>query len=199
MKLRNISGFLLLFFMAFVLTNCEKENIDIIDIVEDPIIVDTTIISNTLLFRTSPGTTNDGLDLDCITILYPFELETLDGSYVTINDEDDFFNSLQDSLSAAGIIDFVYPLNVLDDNGDLTQVNNGEEFAEMFAECIPDGGWTADAFPAYLISDDNSCYTFEYPLSLETLDGTLVQANDECKSSNKSGPLSEILKVIHNY
>ncbi|NNK89376.1 MAG: hypothetical protein HKO89_02100 [Saprospiraceae bacterium] len=177
--MKNILGILLLFFSAFMLTNCEKENLDMIEIEEEEITVDTTIISNNLIFRSNPGTQSGGLELDCITILYPFDLLKSDGTTISINNDDDFLSLIDSTATGSDIIDFVYPLDVLDDEGEQETIDDAEELAEMFAECVPDGGWTTDEFPAYLVSFDNSCYTLQYPLTLETLDGTELTANDE--------------------
>lgn len=179
MKLKNIFGFLLLIFTAFILTNCETENLDIIETKKEEINVDTNLVSNNLVFRTNPGSSSDGLELDCITILFPFDLLKSDGTTVTVNTEDDFFDLISGTAAGTDIIDFVYPLDVLNDEGEETEVNDADELGEMFAGCIPDGGWTADDFPAYLVSFDNSCYTLEYPLTVEKIDGTEVTVDDE--------------------
>lgn len=73
---------------------------------------------------------------NCYTYVYPISLEGEDGSTVTINDE----NELIDVLFLTGGVfeDFVYPVQVIDnDSGETLTANDEEEVYELIEDCEP--------------------------------------------------------------
>lgn len=152
------------------MTSCESDVIDEITTEEET----ETRVENNILNRTT--STAEGLDLECLSIDYPFQFVTINENIIDINSEDDLENAFFDSLDY--VIDFVYPLNVTLADGEAVIVNSIDELGEIFAECIPDEGWSDDDFPAFLIDLENSCYTQVYPLDLVDIQGeTLTIAN----------------------
>lgn len=174
--LKQLSLFALLAILS--LTACQKDEI-LETTTETPTVTPTEDHVNGLFGRSNANA--DGLDLGCISIDYPFELLLLDETTVEISSEDDFINSLDDPDNPP--LDFVYPLNVTDEDGNGSTVNDVEELAEIFADCIPSTGWNDDFpewfFPAWDISFENSCYALTYPITLLNLDSMDVVANDE--------------------
>ncbi len=174
MKLFN-RIFIPLFALVFMFTACQKDNIDgggVITPPDTPEVVET----NPLVSRTLP--VEEGLDLGCFVITFPFSMVDSSGIEYPINDITD----LEDlETNGTFIVDFVYPLDVSFPDGEVSSVSNVEELVELFAECLPDGGWEEGDFPAYLINYDNSCYTLQYPLDLTDTDGETVTVNNEAE------------------
>jgi len=160
---------------ALIFTSCSKDD-EVSSGVDpsEPTITET--VTNPLVAR-SGGGDEEGLDFDCFIINYPFGLETSDGSTIEITLEDDFESAFDSS--DVYVVDFVYPLEVTMDNGDIVTVEDGKALCDLFATCVPDGGWNEEAFPAYQISEDNSCFTMVYPMDLEDFDGNVITVNDE--------------------
>ena len=174
--LKQFSLFALLAVLAFA--SCQKEEIETPPEIEIPTIDPTDDYQNGLIDRSFGG--DDGLVLGCISIDYPFEMTLLGGTIVEITSEDDFTNALDDPNDPP--IDFVYPLNVTNEDEESFVANDTEELAELFADCIPDNGWDDFDewfFPAWDINYENSCYELAYPVTLLDEDSMAVVANDE--------------------
>ncbi|HRX28765.1 MAG TPA: hypothetical protein P5235_05235, partial [Saprospiraceae bacterium] len=176
--MKNIKYFFsLLIFSALVISSCSKENIDDTNTNPGKLNPPTNQTANPIFSRMTSDLNTEGLEFDCITILYPFSLTDVEGNNFEINSDDEFNQFfLEDSIV---IIDFVYPLTVEKENGDQVQVENGEELGTLFSECTPGGGWTEDQFPAFLISFENSCYNLSYPLTLTNSEGEIFTASSE--------------------
>jgi len=176
MKKLNLLGFLILLTMVLFTTSCEKEDtVDIINTETDTVKPDRIFEQNPLISRS--GASEEGLDLDCFEILYPFSVVDNDGIEYEITRIEDF-ESILSEIEGNDIIDFVYPINVLTDDDDFA-VADAFGLGELFALCVPDGGWNEDDFPAYLIDNSNSCYTLDYPISVEDPNGNVEVAENE--------------------
>ncbi|HRI02082.1 MAG TPA: hypothetical protein PK006_13610, partial [Saprospiraceae bacterium] len=148
-----------------VLSSCNKQE-SIVDTKEkDPKVS----VENTLLNRHLNQRSAHGLQLDCITILYPFSLLDSKQNVHEMKNENDlqnlFLKLSQDS--SLFILDLLYPVQVEDDKGQKKTANNPEELAEYFAACIPNGGWGSTDFPAYVIDYTNSCFELIYPIEIK--------------------------------
>lgn len=166
-------SFLSIIAIAMLLVSCDADNTD----TGGTVIIDPpteTVESNPLLERSTSSTT--GLDLGCVIVLYTFELVDDANNAYTVASEQDFLNLVSDSSLL--IVDFVYPLDVEVD-GVTQTVNDADGLASAFAQCIPDTGFSTDGFPAYNISEDNSCYELVFPLSVIEADGSTTTINDE--------------------
>ena len=100
--------------VIFSISSCTKDN-SIIDITDPKPVTPKETSSNPLVNRGTTG--EEGLDMGCFTIKFPFEL-SVNGTNVSINSEDDF-NSVLDNLNQedsllidSAFIDFVYPLEI---------------------------------------------------------------------------------------
>ena len=169
----------LLFFFTLSLliafSSCKKEEIhemeDTVDNVDPQ--VSTT---NALVFNVaSNNSSSEGLDLGCFSIDLPFDL-IVDGNTVTINSEEDFETAITPTTQ---YVDFAYPLGITYPDGETDSIADGEQLGEAFASCIPDGGWSTDGFPAFLICELNSCYQMVYPVNVVDGDGNVSTANNE--------------------
>ncbi len=167
--------------IIFSLSSCTKDN-SIVDITDPKLVTPKETSSNPLVNRGTTG--EEGLDMGCFTIKFPFEL-SVNGTNVTINSEDDF-NSVFDNLNQddsliidSAFVDFVYPLEITyNDSGDIETINDGLGLGAAFANCVPDTGW-GNGFPAFLINEKNSCFVLNYPVKLSSQDSFEYTANDE--------------------
>lgn len=169
-----IKLFWLIGLTGLMFTSCQKENIvDMGTETEEPIIEE--VIVNPIITRAANN--EDGLDFRCFSIETPFGVVDEEGTVYEIISEESIVELFADGDLL--IVDFDYPLNIIFENGENTTVEEGEALAAVFAECLPDGGWDENAFPAYLIDETNSCYSLSYPLDLEDLEGEVITIEDE--------------------
>ncbi len=168
--------------IIFSLSSCTKDN-SIIDITDPKPVTPIQTSSNPLVTRGTTG--EEGLDMGCFTVKFPFEL-SVNGTVVSINSEDDFnsaFDNLiqEDSLIIdSAFVDFVYPLEITyNDSGNIETINDGQSLGTAFANCVPDTGWVDNFFPAFLIDEENSCFVLNYPVKLSSQDSLEYTANDE--------------------
>ncbi len=175
---------LLLIFAAFMFTftSCTKEEITEAEITEIPTDIDEDYYNSLLDNIENRNDLEEGLGLGCFSINTPFSLD-VNGDIIEINTFEDLENAFQlDSSDVAINIDFVYPLNITNEDGETTEIANGEALGVAFALCIPDEGWedsdtlgNPGEFPAYLIT----CYQILYPIALESNSFTTYTANNE--------------------
>ena len=170
MKQIKYITFLLLAFGLFF-TACTPENFD----VEETEIVVKDKTENNLVTR-SNTTTENGVLLECLTIDFPFSVTTVNGETIEILDADDFESAFSDTSNY--IIDFIYPLNITQEDGTETTANSIDELGEQFASCIPDDGWNNAGFPAFLI-DDEYCVNLVYPYNVIDLNDNIYEVDTE--------------------
>ncbi len=160
--------------ISLVMSSCSDDNdIDIIDI-EEPTVPSPTEINENPLLNRNMGNTEQGLNFECFIIQFPFQMRDVDDNIFDINDEDDLL-----PLEDVFIVDFVYPLTVTNDSEEEIQIEDTEALGEIFASCIPIGGWEDGDFPAYLINEETSCYSIVYPISLQNQRGETITLSDE--------------------
>lgn len=174
MKFSRILFFLVLSALV-VFTSCRKEELSEDIITETPVIPEVATYNPLVAAMVTNSSSAGSLDLGCFSVDMPFDL-SVDGTIVTINTEGDFETAIPVD---AEYVDFVYPLNITYPDGETATVADGEELGEAFATCIPDTGWSENAFPAFLICELNSCYQIVYPLNLVDGSGNTYVANDE--------------------
>lgn len=173
-------NFFLFVCTLFLLTACNKENIDEVVPTEPPTFEPDTIIVNNLVNALQANST-EGLDLDCVTIEFPFELVTESDNNITINSSTDFENALNENAPNR-VVSFMFPLSVIND-GNAFQVSNNEVLGVAFGSCLPSSGWdvasdNGDIVPAYLF-ENSSCNEMVYPTELEDANGNFYTANNE--------------------
>jgi len=165
--------------VIFSIVSCTKENIEEPEVIDPIIEVPITETSNNPLVAQVSSTSDDVLDLGCFVIEMPFDL-TVDGVVSTIENASDFEAALTNAGEEADI-DFVYPIDIIYEDGEMATILSGEELGEAFSVCIPDDGWNdiEGGFPAYVINEENSCYNLVYPITLTDLDGEETVVADE--------------------
>lgn len=124
------------------------------------------VIINDMVNKSKPAIGNAGQEIGCIVVAYPFEVITSDSVVHQINSNFDF-QQLEQQTNAF-IIDFKYPLVILDNIGVSHTVQSLWELASYFAGCYPDSlSVSNQEFPAFLINENSSCYTVKYPITLK--------------------------------
>ncbi len=184
--MKNIKLFLAMFaVITFMFASCTEEDttIEVIDPVEE---IDTTKLTDNPLVDQIEGRDNEeGCELGCFTIDYPFSI-SINGEVYEIDSEDDLDVILLDSLSEDAVVDFVYPFNITFEDGETETINNADELGLAFSECIPDEGWDVnndtlgiDIFPAFLINSEENCFDLVYPITLQDESGNNIVIDDE--------------------
>lgn len=162
--------------LMLALNSCTKESESIEILPETP----EDIMINPLVDNVT--TRDDGsIALACFSLPYPVSLD-IDGTVHEINDQESFA-TVTELAENGTVVEFVYPVNIVYEDGSTAVANNSEEFGEYFAECIPDEGWSmgtdSNLVPAFLITDDNFCYELQYPVTVTDLNTTQEVANQE--------------------
>lgn len=176
--MKNVNQVLLMLMAVtvFFMTSCKKDPVDNIEPI-DPIEVVPVETSDNTLMEDAAKTTSTGIELECITILYPFDVITVDGNIITVNDSTDFNTAISDPIDY--VLDFVYPLNAEDEDGNAITINNMDELVDAFISCVPTAGWDSlesGGFPAF--NPANLCVDLVYPVTLVDDSGTLILVND---------------------
>lgn len=163
--------------MALWMSSCEVDEFDITTTEKEPY-TPSVVYVNDIMAKAKPIQHNDGLKVECITVKYPFQLQDDKGQKLSINTNPEFEKAVNDTSIL--IVDFVYPLYIIDNIGLELTVSSLWDFAKYAAGCYPDSLIiTSHQFPAYVINDVNSCYNLKYPLVLQKTDGTQVTVVDE--------------------
>ncbi|MEM9547071.1 MAG: hypothetical protein AAGA77_13905 [Bacteroidota bacterium] len=173
LKLAKLFSFLLL--LGLVVVSCSKDPVTDEETIKGELDPTEEVDQNSLMTRSI--TSGEGLELDCITIVFPFGVVDNTGTSYSIEDENDFI-SLLDPDGDTYIVDFEYPITITDEDGNESEVNDATELGEAFANCLPNS-WDENAFPAYLINEENSCWNLQYPISVSDLDGEIQTFDDE--------------------
>jgi hypothetical protein len=143
--------------MGFLWIGCQSN----IDSTTDPIVDPKVEIVNGLMNRVEKS--GGSLMLGCYDLELPFGVVDDRGTVYQIASEEDL-EKVQMNFEKV-ILDFKYPMTLINDKGHFEVVNNIKEFTELFAECTPDIE-IGKLFNAYHISYDNSCYELQFPVNI---------------------------------
>lgn len=175
--------FLLLLCIGLLMTACEKENFDEIVPTGEPVFQPDSVAVNSLLKVAKSGNTAEGVELACITINFPFELLLDSGVTITINSQAEF----EAAIFAEGpnqVVDFVFPLTITDDAGEVLLIEDNLALGNAFISCIPQEGWeessASDAtIPVFLF--DDTCFDIIYPVDVEDDAGNTYLVTNEAE------------------
>ncbi|MCB9285668.1 MAG: hypothetical protein H6560_00005 [Lewinellaceae bacterium] len=167
--------------LVLLLAACNKENLDEIK-PEDPNYEPTAIIVNNLLTSGRTSSTSEGVEMACLSINYPFDMVLESNEAITINSQSDFQAAVAPNTSNP-VVDFAFPLTVVDAKGNTKIVNDNNALGRDFASCIPETGWAASAsngetVPACLVGAP-FCFEYVYPANLADEDGNTYTAGNE--------------------
>ena len=135
-----------------------------------------------------------GGDIACYDIEFPFSVSLVDGSEVEVEDNDEFLSLMLEG----NVVSFVYPITLLDEEGEMITVNSDEDLMEAFNDCGY-GGTPLDIALPFLLSGDNTandgfgCYDIIYPLTLVDDNAIIeLQSLDEAINATMEFPLAEL-------
>ena len=173
-----MSDKLIIFFLFFtLLSSCGVDEFDTSDIDIEIIEADTVIV-NDIMTKARSNTSASGVQIECVTVLFP--LRVIDDKNIIhfINSENEFHSLFTDSTFV--IVDFVYPLEFADILGFNVVANNLWDFASYVAGCYPEDFTPAgNEYPAFVINGENSCFCLDYPLTVKTLQNKILNIPDE--------------------
>ncbi len=146
-----------MFFVAFFIFSCQKEELEIIEETPEGTLTDTSPLT-VLLLRTSlnDGDIDDFIDGgDCFSIAFPFTV-MINGTEIVIENEDDYEDIIDFLDEIGGSIDdieIVFPITIILSDYTEIIVNNQEELNNYIANCEEE------------IDDDIDCVDFVYPIT----------------------------------
>ena len=110
----------------------------------------------------------------CWEVIYPVTFELADSTFLTVNDENDYF-TLVDPANPP--VDFAYPLTAVV-NGVTVSAGNEMELWTLEDQCDNGGGGPADTsiiqlFNPYALPQSNAaaCYSYVYPIIIKLTSG----------------------------
>lgn len=183
MYIINRALFIIIAFAALLFTACEKDPVDLNIEPIAPIEVDVVEKSENTLIMSGGKMSITGFTMDCITITYPFDFELESGATIEVNDSIDVELALSNVEDY--VIDFIYPIEAVNQDGSAFTINNIEELAEAFIECVPIKGWgefEEEGFPAF--DFEGLCVDLTYPFSLLSYNGATMLVNNEQEFAN---------------
>ncbi|MEM6799921.1 MAG: hypothetical protein AAF696_00880 [Bacteroidota bacterium] len=114
----------------------------------------------------------------CFEFVFPIDI-TLGGNTITVNDYDELRTELRnyiqsnptDSLDRPSLN---FPLDVVDDDGNITTVNDRMELKQLILSCVRD--WVGRRHRRGQGGD--RCFSLTFPLTIDFPDGTSQSVND---------------------
>lgn len=197
--MKYLVNFFALTLVAILLfPSCDRDNLDEVNIAEPPPFVPETVTINNLISALQSNT-ETGLDLECVQVVYPFDLLRQSGDAVTINNVSAYELALA-GVASELVVDFVFPLTINDEEGNTLNVTDNEVLGKRFASCLPSSGWekslttTTELIPAFLL--DNYCLSLVYPVELEDGEGNRYTAEDETELVDLCAQIEELFFVL---
>ncbi len=168
--------FFYIFIFLLGLSSCNIDEFDQIDTETETFQPEVDYVNN-LISRAIRSSSDEGIELACLTIQLPFSVIDENQLIHQIQSPDDFTDLVSDSSLA--IIDFVYPLSVRDELGIFFHLNDLWELASTTAGCFPtETDTTGSYFQAFDISFENSCFELQFPLFLKDEVGNTIKVED---------------------
>jgi len=103
----------------------------------------------------------------CFELNYPVTLVYNDNTTLTVNNNQEYDDTLTNSTTQHYIVDFEYDISVTQ-NGNTVVVHDINGFFDLYINCVPTPDYT-----------DLLCFTFNYPIDVIMSDGTTVTVNND--------------------
>ncbi|MGB0929922.1 MAG: hypothetical protein ACPGVB_04050 [Chitinophagales bacterium] len=186
---KSFLGLAMLCFVLF-LASCEKDGA-----VLDNLNSDTTSQNFVRAIQNSSAVTNgeneDSTDyeIDCFDFVYPFQLDIPGQGILDIASEEAFYDALDEwfdeNEGEEDVEDyptFVFPVQVVLEDGTAQSIADEEELCELHEECYGDdwedeGDWDDEDWDEE--HEEDMCFTFQFPVNIVLPDGTVSTANSE--------------------
>ena len=153
-------------------------------------------IQNTVTSTSNEEGDSVDYELDCFQFLYPIQLDIPGQGILDIDNEDAFYNALdqwfednEDEEDVENYPTFVFPIQVILEDGTTQSIASEEELCELYEECFEgeygdewdDDEWGNDDYDDEWHEDyeEEMCFTFEFPVNIVLPDGTTSTANTE--------------------
>jgi len=151
-------------------TACEKDSINITEDVE--------FFVNSAVFDLEERG-NCG-QLGCYTFVFPISIQFADSSIVEVADYDNLRTAIRDwkaaNPDAQGRPEFAFPLEVMDESGNIISVTSATELEALRAECGRDG--FRDHRGKRGQHQGGICFEPVFPLSINLPDSTVITLDD---------------------
>ena len=153
-----------------LLTSCEQQNLTENDAIED-------FVNESLFELQSRG--NMGR-FGCFEIVFPISVLLPDGTSLTVDSYEELKEGImewkENNPDVEGKPSFVFPIEVVSDEGELITLANSEELLALKAECPRNffgghghhGHWRKGCF----------CFKLVFPINIAFPDGTTAEVND---------------------
>jgi hypothetical protein len=177
--LLSIRPFLIICGALLFFTACQKDEFDTITVKEDPTFDPNEYYSNSLIGAVSSGN-DEYANVGCLTVDFPFSLKLEGELTTTVNNYNEFILAI-DTTNDNRALDFEYPLQGMDHNGNATVFSDAVSLGTSYASCVPNDGWTQSrvngtTMPAFLL--DDYCLDLVFPVNLEDGQGNKYIAED---------------------
>jgi hypothetical protein len=168
---------IILLAVAAMFFSCSVDEFDIVE--NNPEIYEPEVVYvNDIMAKARSSSMVAGLEIECISVPFPFQVIDIDNKTYLISSKAQFDDLTLDT--SVVVLDFVYPLNIIDNIGVGVVVQDLWSFASYAAGCFPvDIPIDSTLFPAYVISKTNSCYRIDYPIQVMTSDLKKIGIVDE--------------------
>lgn len=180
--LKRIFGLLLIASLAFV--SCTKDSYTLSE---------EELADSVIDLRTD--------SMPCFQFVFPISFQLADQSVVEVNSLEEA-KTLRDSNN--GKLKLVYPVEIIDSNGETVIVSDHDQMHSILADCgiVPDkgkggpkghggkGGHGGPGPKGFGPMFDNKCFQYVYPYSVQLPDSSTVQIDS-------AGELKEILKSVN--
>lgn len=168
-------------FIAILFSACQKNKLNDLP-GEDP---NPPTVSKDVsaIFKSMQANSGDTIYIDCVRIPYPISLQQASGSTITVNNEVELDSAL---TLADSIVDFVYPFQVVTDQGVFT-INSIEDLTRILVDCATEYNTECGAEDAHVLLFFNGLniltlnkyvYEIQYPVTL-IVQGNSVVLNDD--------------------
>jgi hypothetical protein len=207
--MKKVLNYTLIFALALFTFSCSNDNTDVIP--EDPQAnseAKVTIKSNFTNYARNEASSDQAESMfegndenseildDCFTLNYPLTLSNNQEEVVVNNEEE------AEEYAELGYY-IVFPVTVTTDDGTVITIADELGFISLLEECFGNlgggtpGGGNPGGNPGGEPGDPfgNDCFTFNFPLSVETIDGSTVVVNDEYELFTVEGAIGFVYPI----
>ncbi|MEE9373620.1 MAG: hypothetical protein V3V00_11270 [Saprospiraceae bacterium] len=182
MSILNLFKFsLVILFLAFQLTSCDKAAEEIIN--SPAITSNSNLLKN---FSQSLDSLEHQDPTQCFALNYPVTVLFPDGQDTEVGSDEDLDITLQtwfqSNQSAETFPTFKFPIQVTLSAGKVQSVNNEDELNELISNCFDFEG--CEYIDDYQGDIDGLCFSFNYPVTINFPDNTTQSVNSDSTFEN---------------